>query len=154
LDQVQATFSSILMTTLLDIVYPWPVVSVLVSHLGIADLLNLSRINTKFRAVLHALPLPLPSPSPSPESNSSLGDFEAQLIRSDIYLGRHRTPYWTSLKAISQKQCAEQTHRKGTKADLCRQCSMPVCDACIVRVRTRLHYSRLILPLFSFESLV
>jgi hypothetical protein len=117
------------MATLLDVVYPWPVVSTLVCHLGIADLLNLSRVNRKFRAVLHDFPLP------SSESNLQLIDSATLLVRPDIYLGQHRTPYWTYLKAISQRICAEQAHRKGTKADLCRYCSMPVCDACIVRVR-------------------
>jgi hypothetical protein len=113
------------MPGLLDILYPWPVVSILASHLGVGDLLQLSRVNTECRAALHGFPLPAPT----------LGDNEQPgSVRNDIFVGLHRTSYWTCLKAMAQMRCSEPNHRKGNRADLCRHCSMPVCEACVVRV--------------------
>lgn len=113
------------MPGLLDILYPWPVISILISHLGVGDLLQLSRVNTQCRAALHGFPLPAAPPAPEPA---------APVVRPDIFVGLHRTPYWTALKAIAQMRCSEPNHRKGKQTNLCRYCSMPVCDACIVKV--------------------
>ncbi|KAL2006056.1 hypothetical protein VTN00DRAFT_9710 [Thermoascus crustaceus] len=116
------------MPGLLDIFYPWPVVSNLASHLGIGDLLNLSRLNSECRAALHGFPPPSSSSSSSNGTASTDSD-----VRPDIYVGEHGTGYWTGLKSIAQMLCSELNHRKGNISKLCRYCSMPVCDACIVK---------------------
>ncbi|KKA24976.1 hypothetical protein T310_1010 [Rasamsonia emersonii CBS 393.64] len=99
------------MPGLLDILYPWPVISILISHLGVGDLLQLSRVNTQCRAALHGFPLPAAPPAPEPA---------APVVRPDIFVGLHRTPYWTALKAIAQMRCSEPNHRKGKQTNLCR----------------------------------
>lgn len=98
------------MPGLLDILYPWPVVSNLASHLGIGDLLNLSRLNSECRAALHGFP----PPSSSISSSNGAGSTDST-VRPDIYIGEHRTRYWTGLKSIAQMLCSEPNHRKGNE---------------------------------------
>ena len=116
------------MPELIDLLFPWPVVSTLASHLGIGDLLHLSRVNSEVRAVLHGFPRPRQSTQPNQKDE---GDAE---VRQDIFVGWHQNPYWKHLKSLTQMSCAESDHRKGYHFGLCRYCSSPVCDACIVRV--------------------
>lgn len=123
------------MPALLDILYPWPVVSILASHLGVGDLLQLSRVNAECRAALHGFPPPAPT-----SSQLSMQDESTRSVRADIFVGLHRTSYWKSLKGMAQMRCSEPNHRKGNQADLCRHCSMPVCEACIVKVRSLLFF--------------
>lgn len=117
------------MPELIDLLFPWPVVSTLVSHLGVEDLLQLSRANSEVRAVLHGFPRPR-----QPTSQLGQKDGATAEVRKDIFVGWHQNTYWKHLKSLAQMECAEMDHRKGYHFGLCRYCSSPVCDACIVRV--------------------
>ena len=46
------------MAELLDLLSIYPVLSQLVPQISLGDLVNLSRVNSTFRAVLHGFPLP------------------------------------------------------------------------------------------------
>jgi hypothetical protein len=118
------------MPELIDLLFPWPVVSTLASYLGVADLLHLSRVNSEIRAVLHGFPRPRQLGSLSSQKDGVTAE-----VRQDIFVGWHQNPYWKHVKSIAQMNCAELDHRKGYHFGLCRYCSSPVCDACIVRVR-------------------
>ncbi|QKX55895.1 uncharacterized protein TRUGW13939_02994 [Talaromyces rugulosus] len=111
------------MPELLDIIYPWPVVSTLALYLGVGDLIQLSRVSTGCRAALHGFPRPRP--------DDGAGDWIR--VRAEIFIGMHQSSYWRNLKSIAQMSCAEANHRRGYRAELCRYCSIPVCDACVVR---------------------
>lgn len=120
------------MPELIDLLYPWPVVSALTAHLGIGDLFHLSRVNSEYRAVLHGFPRPKQAPPLSVH-----GDEMATEVRPDIFIGMHQNSYWKHLKCTTQMSCAEPDHRKGYHVGLCRYCSSPVCDACVVRVSSK-----------------
>ncbi|PGH33534.1 hypothetical protein GX50_03606 [[Emmonsia] crescens] len=111
---------------LLDLIGLFPVVSVLVPHLGLGDVLNLSRVNSHFRAVLHGFALPISDPEDFNPPNR-------QGIRPDIHIGDHQTSYWKTIKRSGQLLCSEPTHTRGPTPRLCKFCSLPVCEACIVR---------------------
>lgn len=117
------------MPDLLDLLYPWPVVSTLAQHLGVGDLIQLSRVNTGCRAALHGFPRPRP--------DDGAGDWIR--VRAEIFIGRHQSAYWLNLKSLAPMSCAEANHRRGYRAEMCRYCSIPVCDACVVRVRSSHH---------------
>ncbi|PGH17199.1 hypothetical protein AJ79_01337 [Helicocarpus griseus UAMH5409] len=115
------------MPELLDLISLFPVVSVLVPHLGLGDVLNLSRVNSEYRAVLHGFALPSPPISPR-ESTSG-----TKRIRPEIRIGEHQTLYWKAIKRSGQLVCSEPTHSRGPTPRLCTYCSLPVCEACIVK---------------------
>lgn len=112
------------MPDLLDLIYHWPIVSTLALHLGVGDLIQLSRTNSSYRAALHGFPLPRPDDGASNWIR----------VRAEIFIGMHQSSYWRNLKSIAHMWCAEANHRRGYRAELCRYCSIPVCDACVVRV--------------------
>jgi hypothetical protein len=118
------------MPELLDLLYPWPVVSTLALYLGLGDLIQLSRVSTGCRAALHGFPRPRP--------DDGAGDWIR--VRAEIFIGMHQSSYWRNLKSTAQMSCAEANHRRGYRAELCRYCSIPVCDACVVRVCSSLEY--------------
>ncbi|KAK2789440.1 hypothetical protein FQN53_001886 [Emmonsiellopsis sp. PD_33] len=112
------------MPELLDLIRIFPVVSTIVPQMGLGDVLNLSRVNSHYRAVLHGFALP---------ASSSSSCFSPQQVRPDIHIGDHQTAYWKAIKKSGQLLCSEPFHRKGSTPRLCTYCSMPVCEACIVR---------------------
>lgn len=120
------------MPELVDLLSLWPVVSVLASHLGLGDLIQLARVNSEYRAVLHGFPLPAPRCTALTGPDQ---DGKPQAVRGDLFIGCHQTPYWNQLKARAKWDCTEATHFQGNTTGLCRYCSMPVCMTCIVRVR-------------------
>lgn len=119
------------MPELVDLLSLWPVVSVLASHLGLGDLIQLARVNSEYRAVLHGFPPPAPRrvELASPDQGE-----RPQAVREDLFIGRHQTPLWNQLKARANLDCTEAMHFQGNTTGLCRYCSMPVCMTCIVRV--------------------
>ena len=123
------------MPEVLDVLSPWPVVTTLVCYLGVGDLLNLSRSSSDCRAVLHGFPFPrLPNGLSTASSSQPSGDESNSSIRKDIFIGEHQTPQWKVLKGLAQLNCTEPNHKKGSVPKPCRYCSMPVCEACIVKV--------------------
>ena len=105
------------MTSLLDLFSLYPVLEALVSHLGLADVVNLSRTNFSYRATLHGFPC---------------NRFEK--MEPSLFIGQHRTSLWENLKAKTILQCAESQHKPSTHAvRSCRTCSLPICEACIIR---------------------
>jgi hypothetical protein len=125
------------MPELADLLYPWPVVSSLASYLGVGDLFHLARVNSEFRAVLHGFPRPRKQSTLSSIDEDGIKDG----VRPDIFVGWHQNAYWKNLKSTAYMSCTEVGHRKGYHVGLCRYCSSPVCDACIVRVRFHLSYA-------------
>ena len=99
--------------TLLQTLKPWPITASLVECLPLSDLLRLARTNTEFRALLHGF-----SPSVTPR---------------DLRVGQHQTSQWRNLKHSSVWSCPSPRHTKGSNVDYCRQCSDPICEACIVK---------------------
>lgn len=114
------------MADLYDILFPMPIVSTLSNYLGLEDVINLSRANSKCRAILHGFATPEPL-SPIMRTNEE--------VRPSVYIGQHQTIYWKTLKAKSRK-CVESFHTIGTTPEPCMSCSMFVCEACIVKVST------------------
>ncbi|KLJ11217.1 hypothetical protein EMPG_13490 [Blastomyces silverae] len=113
---------------LLDLIRQFPIVSALVPHMGLGDVLNLSRVNSHYRAVLHGFALPISNPADfSNPANKS------RRIRPDIHIGDHQTLYWKNIKKSGQLICSEPTHTRGSTPRLCKYCSLPVCEACIVK---------------------
>ncbi|KAG5295210.1 hypothetical protein I7I48_12012 [Histoplasma ohiense] len=118
---------------LLDLIRQFPVVSVLVPQMGLGDILNLSRVNSHYRAVLHGFALPISGPG----DVHNHGKGQRQRIRPDIHIGDHQTLYWKRIKKSGQLLCSEPTHTRGPAPRLCKYCSLPVCEACIVKVCSR-----------------
>ncbi|KAE8549461.1 hypothetical protein TMatcc_000462 [Talaromyces marneffei ATCC 18224] len=87
------------MPELIDLLFPWPVVSTLVSHLGVEDLLQLSRANSEVRAVLHGFPRPR-----QPTSQLGQKDGATAEVRKDIFVGWHQNTYWKHLKSLAQME--------------------------------------------------
>ncbi|EEH08376.1 hypothetical protein HCBG_03665 [Histoplasma capsulatum G186AR] len=114
---------------LLDLIRQFPVVSVLVPQMGLGDILNLSRVNSHYRAVLHGFALPISGPG----DVHNQGKGQRQRIRPDIHIGDHQTLYWKRIKKSGQLLCSEPTHTRGPAPRLCKYCSLPVCEACIVK---------------------
>ena len=111
------------MPTLLDILSLYPSLAAVVCALPFADLLNLSRVNSKYRATLHDF--------------TAVGEAEpseiACRVRHDLLIGKHQTQLWRNLKSKSLLLCSEPQHTRGSIPAGCRVCSMPVCDGCIVK---------------------
>jgi len=111
------------MASLLDLLSPYPVLEDLASFSGLGDLINLSRANSKYRAALHNFQLP---------SQKGKGNFCS--VRPALLIGQHNTVFWKNLKAKSILCCSEPRHKAGSyKVSPCRICSMPVCEACIIK---------------------
>ena len=104
------------MPVLLNLLSIYPILEELVPHMGLGDVIRLSRVSSQYRAVMHGFELP------ATEENSRLR------------IGEHRTALWESLKSKSVLRCAETQHRP-TKHTIrsCRICSFPVCEACVIR---------------------
>ena len=139
------------MPDLTDLLYPWPVVSALASYLGVGDLLHLSRVNSEFRAVLHGFP----RPKPQVKQSTALAihdDGMKEGVRADIFVGLHQNSNWKHLKSTADMSCTEPGHRKGYHVGLCRYCSNPVCDACVVRVSLFFLFLFCVCFLFSPET--
>ena len=104
------------MASLLDLLGAYPVVEALASCLGLGDIINLSRVNSLYRATLHGF------------------RYESLHNQSALFVGQHKTRYWENLKSKSILRCAESRHKPNTHAvKSCRICSFPVCEACIIR---------------------
>ena len=104
------------MPVLLNLLSIYPILEELVPHMGLGDVIRLSRVNSQYRAVMHGFELPATDESPR------------------LQIGEHRTALWGSLKSKSVLRCAESQH-KPTKHTIrsCRICSFPVCEACVIR---------------------
>ena len=111
-----------LMASLLELLHSYPILENLVTVLPLGDLFNLSKTNSTIRAALHGFPLQFLQKPPF---------FEA--VRPALSIGRHNTSYWKNLKAKSPLYCSEPQHTKGDKVKGCLMCSMPVCEACIIK---------------------
>ena len=105
-----------LMASLLKLLHSYPILENLVTVLPLGDLFNLSKTNSAIRAALHGF------------SPSFFG-----AVRPGLSIGRHNTSFWKNLKAKSPMYCSEPQHTKGDKVKGCLMCSMPVCEACIIK---------------------
>lgn len=111
------------MAQLFDVLSAYPAAEALTQALPFASLMNLSRVNAEYRAILHGFPPP-----------SAIRDgVYSSTVRPELYIGFHQTDYWRNLKAKSQLLCSEPQHTKGSDPRGCRMCSMPVCEGCIVK---------------------
>lgn len=54
-------------------------------------------------------------------------------MRPALSIGRHNTSHWKNLKNRSPICCSEPQHTKGDKVKGCVMCSMPVCEACVIK---------------------
>lgn len=109
--------------SLFDLLYASPVAENLASCLSAGGLLNLARTSSQYRAILHDFDLA----SRRPDQESSM------TARSDPAIGKHHTGRWESLKRKTQWVCGSSKHTKGSTPRYCRFCSIPICEACIVR---------------------
>ena len=126
------------MPELYEILAVWPVATNVVKYMGVGDLLNLSKTNTKVRAVLHGFVFPSSTPASSRDGSASTtgdDDKEPPDVRADLCIGQHQTSVWKGMKRKAQMVCCERQHVKGPEPKMCVYCSMPVCEGCIVRVR-------------------
>ena len=110
------------MPSLLVLLCVYPVLENLVAVLPIGDLFNLSKANSTCRAVLHGFPISSISNPSSPK-----------VVRPALFIGRHNTLHWRNLKIKSPVCCSEPQHTRGAKIKGCLLCSMPVCEACIIK---------------------
>lgn len=111
------------MASLLDIILQSPIQEALVSNLPLGDLLNLSKTNSIVRAALHGFNF----------GRSDQGLLSFGRSRPALRIGQHNTSYWKNLKSKSLLLCSELHHVRGEKVRGCRMCSMPVCEACIIK---------------------
>ena len=110
------------MATLSSLISRHPILEALLPKLPLAGLLNLAKLNSEYRCILHGFP-------PCYERHEA-EDFK---VRPSLHIGKHQTQTWSHRKSMCQLQCSEPHHTKGTNVRLCRACSMPVCEACIVK---------------------
>ncbi|KIX04512.1 uncharacterized protein Z518_05382 [Rhinocladiella mackenziei CBS 650.93] len=101
----------------------WPIASTLSQHLPVGDLISLARLSTTLRALLHGFD----------ELEQTKVPLDLHLVRKELHIGNHGTPYWQRLKDLAPFECSSRTHTKGPDPKPCRYCSRPICDACIVR---------------------
>jgi len=116
------------MATLLDLLSPYPVLENLVSVLPRGDLFNLCKTNSRFRAALHGFQVPITMGGRTKGKSPA-----TRPLRSSLRIGEHDTAYWKNLKARSALLCSEPHHTRGHKIRGCLMCSMPVCEACIIK---------------------
>lgn len=109
--------------TLFDLIYASPVAEHLASCLTTGGLLNLARTNSHYRAILHGFAL----------RNLGSSHEDQRNIRSEVSIGKQHTNRWENLKRLSQWVCESPNHTKGSAPRYCRLCSIPICEACIVR---------------------
>jgi hypothetical protein len=114
------------MPTLVDLLEQYPIIESLSCHLGLGDLIALSRTSSTYRAVLHGLPN-------SPPAGADAQCIAETSIRLCLNLGSANTRLWKLLKANTRKICSDSNHTKGGEPQGCRICSMPVCGACVVK---------------------
>ena len=110
------------MASLFELLHSYPILENLVTVLPLGDLFNLSKTNSTIRAALHGF---------SDQFLQTPSYLEA--VRPALSIGRHNTSFWKNLKAKSPKYCSEPQHTKGDKIKGCLMCSMPVCEACIIK---------------------
>ena len=110
------------MTSILELLCAYPILENLVAVLPLGDLFNLSKTNSTTRAALHGFPIR------SSKKPSSLKD-----VRPVLSIGKHNTSHWKNLKAKSPLCCSEPQHTRGAKIRGCLMCSMPICEACIIK---------------------
>ena len=110
------------MASLLQLLCAYPVLENLVAVIPLGDLFNLSKTSSTIRMVLHGFPVNFV------KKPSSLG-----AVRSALSIGRHDTSHWKNLKAKSPLCCSEIQHTRGANIKGCLMCSMPVCEACIIK---------------------
>ncbi|MCJ1372284.1 hypothetical protein MMC20_003507 [Loxospora ochrophaea] len=111
------------MASLLDLLCNYPVLVSLASSLDLAALLNLSRANVCYRAVLHRFPLDDLNHTYDESTNTRLG----------LRISQHQTPLWRHLKSLAAQICGEPCHTRDGRTQGCRMCSIPVCEPCIVK---------------------
>lgn len=111
------------MASLLDIVLIHPIQQSLLCSLSLGDLLHLSRTNSTFRAVFHGVPI----------KAHDRGLLASAHSRPSLFIGAHDTQYWKRCKSMTLLACSESHHVRGEKIRGCRMCSMPVCEACIIK---------------------
>lgn len=116
------------MASLLDLLSPYPILETLVSALPLGDLFNLSKTNSLFRAALRGFPIPATVRGQLKGKSRATAE-----IRPTLQIGEHDTIFWRNLKARSPLLCSEPQHTRGDKIRGCRMCSMPVCEACIIK---------------------
>lgn len=110
------------MASLLELLCAYPILENLVAVLPLGDLFNLSKTSSTIRFVLHGLPIRFV------KKPSSL-----RAVRPALSIGRHETSHWKNLKAKSPLCCSELQHTRGSNIKGCLMCSMPVCEACIIK---------------------
>lgn len=111
------------MASLLNLILIQPIQEAIVYSLPLGDLLNLSKTNSLFRAAFHGF---------------HFGRHDQELFsfaqsRPALRIGQHNTPHWKKCKSRSLLLCSEPHHVRGEKVRGCRMCSMPVCEACIIK---------------------
>lgn len=111
------------MTSLLELLCAYPILENLVAVLPLGGLFNLSKTNSRFRATLHGFCIGKSPKNPNP----------LKAVRPDLSIGKHNTSHWKNLKAKSPLWCSEPQHTRGVKIKGCLMCSMPVCEACIIK---------------------
>lgn len=111
-----------IMPSLFELLCAYPILETLAAVLPLGDLFNLSKTNSTCRALLHGFSMrSLKKPS------------SIQAVRSALSIGRHNTSHWSNLKAKSPLFCSEPQHTRGSKIKGCLMCSMPVCEACVIK---------------------
>ena len=110
------------MASLLELLYAYPILENLAAVLPLGDLFNLSKTNSTIRAALHGF-------SDKPHKIPS----SLRAVRPTLFIGRHNTSHWKNLKARCPLCCSEPQHTRGSKVKGCLLCSMPVCEACIIK---------------------
>ena len=108
--------------TLTSVLTPWLVAATVAEYLSVGDLIQLARSCTALRATFHGFFSP-DSPIPG-------------RVRSSLQIGNHQTSGWRTLKSRATLGCVSVGHRSRQQHETrpCRLCSIPVCQACIVRV--------------------
>ena len=110
------------MPALLDLLQIYPIVETLAAFLPFGSLLELSRTDSSYRATLHGFP-----------SSYGLVRTSDTNICNNLNIGHHETRLWRRLKSLTLKECSETGHTKGMSPKGCLMCSLPVCQACIVK---------------------
>lgn len=110
------------MASLIELLRAYPILVNLVAVLPLGDLFNLSKTNSTIRVALHGF-------SDRFLEKPSL----LVVVRPALFIGGHNTSHWRNLKARSSLCCSEPQHTRGDKVKGCLMCSMPVCQACIIK---------------------
>ncbi|KAI9839875.1 MAG: hypothetical protein M1819_000067 [Sarea resinae] len=121
------------MISLLDLLNIYPVAESIVASLPLGDLLQLVKVNSAYRDVLHAFPPSTPDQAKPKGSVVAPSADLSSFKQMDLHLGQHQTKYWRNLKTKARKICSEPQHTKGPNVRGCVMCSMPVCEGCVVR---------------------